>query len=120
MRLKVDVRVECFCLDVFADVGALHVMALPVDVDESLVRVDSPEVAGVAILTVEDVATGPFRVFATTDMDNDGELCDAGEACAAFSALSLAEVLDVDDDLVGLDFVAAFQPIVSVQEADAR
>ncbi len=36
---------------------------------------------GVSVL-FEDVEAGVYRIVAGTDLDNDGELCDAGELCA--------------------------------------
>jgi hypothetical protein len=52
-------------------------------------------------------------------MDNDGFLCDAGEACGAFRNLDAPEVLSVNANvtpqMTDLDFVSEFRAVISGQ-----
>lgn len=59
-----------------------------------------------------DVGRGSYQILAGTDMDNDGVICDAGEACGAYPTLGDArEVTVVGGALAqgGLDFSASFR-----------
>ena len=46
-------------------------------------------------LTFSSVPTGEYQLFIGSDMDNDGFICDAGEACGAYPTLNLTENLSV-------------------------
>ena len=46
-------------------------------------------------LTFNSVPTGEYQLFIGSDMDNDGFICDAGEACGAYPTLNLTENLSV-------------------------
>ena len=49
-------------------------------------------------LTFNSVPTGEYQLFIGSDMDNDGFICDAGEACGAYPTLNLTENLPVTAD----------------------
>ena len=51
------------------------------------------------------ISAGRFRLIASTDLNNDGVLCDAGEACADYPGNG--QLLQVGSDLSGLDFSVA-------------
>ncbi|AGA31846.1 peptidase S8 and S53, subtilisin, kexin, sedolisin [Thioalkalivibrio nitratireducens DSM 14787] len=57
----------------------------------------------------EDVSQGDYRIVAGTDMDDDRQICDPGEACGAYPTLALFELLRVDRDLDGIDFSVGFR-----------
>ena len=50
-------------------------------------------------LSFASVPTGEYKLFIGSDMDNDGFICDAGEACGAYPTLNLTENLSVVDDM---------------------
>lgn len=54
------------------------------------------------------VVEGGYTLLAGTDLDNDGIICDAGEACGGFPTLDQPEVISVTSDLFGLDFLSNF------------
>jgi serine protease len=64
---------------------------------------------GSYLFRFEDVPQGTYRIAAGTDMNNDGLICDPGEACGAFPTLSLFEQIEVDRSLTGLDFSVGFR-----------
>jgi serine protease len=58
--------------------------------------------------TIADVPPGRYRLFAFSDADNDGEVCDPGEACGAYLTSDQPLVLDVQGNQSGLDFPVSF------------
>jgi len=58
--------------------------------------------------TVRNVPAGTYQLFAGSDSNNDGGICDAGEACGAYPTLGQPATITVDRDLSGLDFVSGF------------
>jgi serine protease len=102
-----------------ADAG-LHFIILVDDLGRSVV----PPIAvnpnnGAYTFTITDVPVGSYRLFGGSDMDNDGFLCDAGEACGAFRNLDAPEVLNVNANvtpqMTDLDFVSEFRAVISGQ-----
>jgi serine protease len=63
---------------------------------------------------VDDVAAGSYLVVAGTDMNNDGSICDDGEACGAYPVEPEPAVVTVGSgDVAGIDFTTAFRTNVS-------
>jgi hypothetical protein len=59
--------------------------------------------------TITGVPAGRYRLFAGSDLDNDGFICDGGEACGAYRTLDSPEVLSVNRSMSNLDFVSGFR-----------
>ena len=55
------------------------------------------------------VATGDYLVVSGTDMNNDGFICDDGEACGAYPVESVPLVVSVAGERLGLDFSTGFR-----------
>jgi serine protease len=66
--------------------------------------VDVGVAAGIYSYQFENVDYGKYLVFAGSDPDNNGIICDAGEACGAYIALDNPSELKVDTDRSGIDF----------------
>ncbi len=49
-----------------------------------------------------------YVIFAGTDHDNDGYVCDAGEACGIYLSRDRIQTIGASDSLSGLDFVSGF------------
>lgn len=56
-----------------------------------------------------DVLPGQYQLFAGTDSDDDAFLCDAGEACGGYRTLDSPEVLSVNGNTSGLEFLSEFR-----------
>jgi serine protease len=54
------------------------------------------------------IERGGYWVVAGTDLDNDGVICDPGEACGAYRTLGQPERVEVAGDRSGLDFSTGF------------
>jgi serine protease len=107
--LTVRLLMQVSSIDFQADAG-LHYVIL---VDE-LGNTATPPVlvsanGGRYDFTINNVAAGQYRIFAGSDSDDDGFLCDRGEACGAYPTLDLPERISVNGDRSGLDFVSGFR-----------
>jgi serine protease len=84
-------------------VGRIYVLLL--DADGETVATQGVDLeGGVYAFRFDNVPAGEYRIAAGTDMNGDGFICDAGEACGAFPTLSLFERVLIDRDITGLDF----------------
>jgi serine protease len=107
--LTVRILMQVSSLSLGADAG-LHYVILVDDLGNTatpavLVSADN----GRYDFSVADVAAGQYRVFAGSDSDDDGFLCDSGEACGAYPTLDLPERINVNGDRSGLDFVSGYR-----------
>ena len=68
----------------------------------------------------DGVSPGEYFVVSGTDLDNDGLICDAGEACGAFPTVALpSSVRITNEDVTGVDFVGNFDPEISLLSVGA-
>jgi serine protease len=58
--------------------------------------------------TLSGVEPGEYFVYAGTDTDNDGVICDRGEACGAYPTLDQPRALVVNGDENGVGFLTGF------------
>ncbi len=63
---------------------------------------------GVYSYSFTGVGPGQYLIYAGADSDNDNLICDPGEACGSFRTLDAPEVLTVNGDRTGLDFISGF------------
>lgn len=81
-------------------------------VDNDLNTIASAEAAsnqGRYDFRFSDVPNGEYRIFGGTDMDNDGFICDEGEACGAYPTLSNPQILNVRSDQTERNFTTQFE-----------
>jgi serine protease len=79
---------------------------------QSLVVLDEVPVAaasGAYPYAFQNVPQGDYLLIAGSDMDDDGLICDGGEACGSYPTMDLPAPLTVDHDLSGIDFGTAFR-----------
>lgn len=62
---------------------------------------------------IDDLQPGNYVVFAGTDMNNDGHICDAGELCGAFGSLSVPRTIHYVDRVDAIDI--AMERVSNVQ-----
>ena len=64
---------------------------------------------GTYAFSFQNVAPGNYQLISGTDSDNDGFICDDGEACGAFPALDSPLIVEIDDaSRTNLDFLVSF------------
>ncbi len=54
------------------------------------------------------VASGEYIIRAGSDSNNNGDICDPGEACGAYTTLNDPITVNVNGNLSGLDFFSSF------------
>ncbi|RBW49330.1 peptidase S8 [Marinobacter sp. F3R11] len=68
-----------------------------------------------------DVPPGDYYLVAGTDLDNDGIICQSGEACAEYPVTGVREVITIDEntDLTGIRMTTSYsRPTISVATPD--
>lgn len=83
--------------------GHHHIFAVTADTGELVAATDAEIADGVYSYALR-VPAGRYRLWAGTDADNDGQICDEGEACGAYKVLDGPLVIEVDGNRNGLDF----------------
>jgi len=96
-----------------ADVGRQNVLLVSINADSALVieQVISLDVdAGGYQFRFDGVEPGRHFIITTSDHDNDGRVCDTGEACGAFGSVDelLAVVVNEGSQIELDSFVASF------------
>jgi len=90
------------------DAGRLYVLL----VNDQLEPVDqavADAASGAYSYSFANVPAGTYFVIAGSDADDDGTICDAGEACGAYPTLGRPASVTVGSTRGGLDFPVAFQ-----------
>ena len=107
--LRIPVLLRVAPAELRADtVGRIY--ALLVDLDGETIAQQGLEMEeGTYRFQFDDVPAGEYRIVAGTDMNGDGFICDAGEACGAFPTLWLFQRVLVTEDRTGLDFSVGFR-----------
>lgn len=91
-----------------ADVGFLYVLLLDQNM-KAVAQRQGTSPTGRYGFTFGGVADGTYYIAAGTDLDDDGQICDAGEACGAWPTLGVPSPVVVSGkDVTGLDFVVGF------------
>jgi len=91
-----------------ADAGLHHVVAVD---PERLVAVRAAIAAaagGSYRYQIDGLEAGSYRVFAGSDPDNDGYICEIGESCGSYGSDGSADIVEVNRDISGLDFTTRF------------
>lgn len=89
------------------DVGLVYVLLLDNEfrvVDERAVLAGE----GRYSFNFDGVESGDYFLVAGTDADNDGFICDAGEACGAYPTIGVPDPVRIDRDRSALDFVIGY------------
>jgi serine protease len=114
-RVTVALRVTASTLA--PDAGLQYVLLMDPTTRAATGAQTSIRVLGIATTyRIEDVAPGAYLVVSGTDMNNDGSICDDGEACGAYPVEPEPTVVEVGSAAVDrIDFTTAFRTNV---EAD--
>ncbi len=100
-----------------ADAGLHYIILVDENGDTAQPAVLVSATNGTYPFTINNVPFGQYRLFAGTDSDDDSLLCDAGEACGAYTTLDSPDFITVNDDLPGLEFESSFRVNLSISAA---
>jgi serine protease len=92
------------------DAGKQYVLLLRHDSRDPVAEIGVRVVAQSTPYRLTSVPAGAYLVVAGTDMNNDGLICDDGEACGAYPVEPDPAVVTVGSNVVGnLDFTTAYR-----------
>ncbi len=91
-----------------ANAGLHYVLLIDNTTDDAVKSAVVSANNGVYTYNFTGVGPGQYLIYAGTDSDNDNLICDPGEACGAFRTLDAPQVLTINGDRTGLDFVSGF------------
>ncbi len=66
----------------------------------------------------DSVPEGKYFIVAGTDLDNDGLICDPGEACGGYPTIERLQPVNVYNDLSSIDFGSNFNIIIRAQASN--
>ncbi len=76
---------------------------------------------GMYSYSIGGVTAGSYYVIAGSDLDNDGFICDAGEACGAYPTFDLPTILNAaTSNLTGIDFATGFASAIGTQSTQVQ
>lgn len=67
----------------------------------------------------DSVPAGRYYIVAGTDSDNDGYICDSGEACGAYASLNELTAVTVSGNVAGLEFMTGFEAAFEASSSSA-
>ncbi|MBI5056424.1 MAG: S8 family serine peptidase [Nitrospirae bacterium] len=94
--------------------GHHYVLLLDPDTNATVKEAEASADNGVYNYAFTGVTGNTYRILAGTDFDNDGFICDTGEACGSYLTLDQPVSVTVNGSLTGLDFSTGFNPVYSV------
>lgn len=114
---NIDIPVLMQVADAQVGINAGYTWIVLVDpIDAETIAFTSSEVnAGQYNYLFKDVPPGDYLIIAGTDLDNDGFICDSGEACGAYPTLDVLSPVHIDDkSLTDINFHSGFNTIISL------
>jgi len=115
--LQLPVIMQVSALSLEADSGHHYIQLLDAQTDTVIDQVGASAVNGEYPYTFSNVPAGTYRIVAGTDADNDGYICDPGEACGGYVALGQLTPVDLRTDRRGLDFSSGYDVLLNVAAA---
>lgn len=110
--VSITVRMEVASLSTSDDAGFHYVLLVDEQADEDadpIAQVELEPSDGEYTFEFTEIPSGRYFLVAGTDSNNDGFICDEGEACGTFPTNELPNVIVVDQDRAGLNFVTGFE-----------
>ncbi len=94
------------------DTGHQYVVLVDPVSMETVRTVDVDNESGRYSYRIDDVPAGDYLIIAGTDLDNDGLICDPGEACGGYPTIERLQPVTVNSDVERIDFGTNFNIII--------
>lgn len=111
--VTVPVILQKASMPVAANAGYLYILLVDPVSGDAVYQAEATAVNGRYGYRFADIARGDYQIFAGTDSNNDGYICDAGEACGAYATVELPDIVSVTGRHAGVDFGAGFDFFLS-------
>src|SRR5688572_22285884 len=106
---RVDVLMEVAAASGEPDAGMQYILLVDAATDEVLTQVEVLADGSSVAYEFENIPSGEYLVVSGTDLNNDGFICDAAEACGAYPVENAPETIAVDGAVTGIDFLVAYR-----------
>jgi len=116
--LPFTVRVPDF--NIIADAGRQYVLLRDPATGSVIEEVALTASRGWYAYQFDDVTKGSYQVVAGSDADNDGMICDLGEACGFYGSSTGVETITVDRNRSDIGFYVGFNDAVGETGESAR
>jgi serine protease len=103
-RVTVSVVMQSISFSGTGTTGYQYILLLDPETLETVQQVNAGVAAGFYPFEFQNVSYGKYLIYAGSDANNDGIICDSGEACGAYIALDQPTELDVTTDLTEINF----------------
>jgi serine protease len=113
--VRVPVLMEVTTDSRTGDAGLHYILLVDTSSEEPIAQREVSVSDGIYRYRFSGVAAGSYQIIAGSDADNDGFICDPGEACGAYLTLDQPVVIDVEADQQGLSFNTGFD--VTIHQA---
>jgi serine protease len=108
----VPVSVEVQASVTGGDVGTVYVLMVDPDTLDTVAQAMTSATQSYTFQT-PTLAPGRYLVVSGTDRNNDGFICDNGEACGVFPLIDSPRVIEVEEDRTDIEFPVSFAFSVS-------
>jgi serine protease len=106
----VEVIMQVLDTSTSGDAGIHYVLLMNSDTEETLLQFQVDAVGENVSYSFSDVASGNYLIYAGSDMDMDGLICDAGESCGAYATAAQPSVVTVESsDVTELNFTTSYE-----------
>jgi serine protease len=107
---SVEVIMQVLDASASGDAGIQYVLLMNSDTEEVLLQYQVDAVGESVSYSFSDVAAGNYLIYAGSDMDMDGYICDAGESCGAYATAAQPSVVTVEtSDVTERDFTVSYE-----------
>ncbi|MDX1698899.1 MAG: hypothetical protein R3308_11455, partial [Thiohalobacterales bacterium] len=115
-QINVIMQVTAQSLD--SDVGYHYVRLVNAATGQTIQQQAVTVNNGVYPYSFTNVAAGTYEIVAGTNLNNDADICDAGEACGGYVTLDQLTPVSVSGDTGGLDFSSAYNVFINLLSDD--
>jgi serine protease len=107
--VQVPVILQISDSDVTGDAGYHYILLIDPDTLETIQEIDASPTKGVYYYQFNNVPNGTYIIAAGSDFNNDGYICDVGEACGSYLTLDNPTSINVNSQNHGeLNFTTGF------------
>lgn len=93
--------------------GLQYILLVDTETDETVDQAAVAAQNGSYAYQFQNVEDGSYRIYAGSDMNNDGIVGDAGESFGAYMSTDQPALIEIAGDRAGLDFVTEFNVRIS-------
>ncbi|KPJ90937.1 MAG: hypothetical protein AMJ53_12655, partial [Gammaproteobacteria bacterium SG8_11] len=118
--MDIPVSMQVFFMEVINDAGPQVVELIDINTQQAVQTLRVLPNNGVYDFSFDNVRLGTYHVRSSSDLDNDGTLCELGESCGAYPTLDNTVSSDIhvdgsNSDINGLNFETGFSINVIAQ-----